>query len=138
MVYAHLPMAIRDKLASRARPYLEPGEQVRQVFMTQTSSPFLFVLMPASYYMVGRRIVVVTDRSVVVLRARRLLPSRPTGGELLARLPRRTRFGEMEGLFWGRTSATGEQLWIGSPFHKDVAQADRERHRPPRNAPPDS
>lgn len=130
-------MAIRDKLSSRARPYLEPGEQVRQVFMAQIRSPVLFVLMPASYYMIGRRIVVVTDRSIIVLRARRLMPGKPTGDKPLARLPRRTRFGEMEGLFWGRTSATGEQLWIGSPFHKDIAQADRERHRPPRNAPPD-
>ncbi|MEX5637303.1 hypothetical protein [Parafrankia sp. FMc2] len=129
-------MTIRDKLVSRAQPYLEPGEQVRQVFRAQTRSQLLVVLMPALHFMIGRRIVVVTDRGVIVLRARRLMPSRPTGDTPLARLPRRTRFGEMEGMFWGSTSATGEQLWIASPFHKDVAQADRERHRPPPHTPP--
>ena len=48
-------MSLRDKLAKRARPYLEPGEQIQAVFMAQSGvSPYwgwplgLLVLIPYS------------------------------------------------------------------------------------------
>lgn len=59
-------MALRDKLADRAQPYLEPGEQVRHVFMGQTGPSawfaalsYLIVLIAGKYF-----IFVVTDRAI--------------------------------------------------------------------------
>ncbi|MBI2709263.1 MAG: hypothetical protein HYX34_06170 [Actinobacteria bacterium] len=120
-------MALRDKLAERMQPYLEPGEQVRHVFTGQTGpSPWLgalswlIVLFGAKY-----RIVAVTDRSITVVNASKLVPSKPKGDAAVAKLPRATPIGPVSGL-WGETRFLGERLWVHKRFHKDIAAADAE------------
>ncbi len=118
-------MALRDKLAERAQPYLEPGEQVRHVFMGQTGpSPwfaalsYLIVVLAGKYF-----IFVVTDRAIVVLRASKLVPSKPKALEV--RLPRATQLGPVSGI-WGATQALGQRVWVHKRFHKDLLAADTE------------
>lgn len=112
------PMALRDKLAGRAAPYLEPGEQIRYVFQAQEgASPWLVGALFQKY-----RIVAVTDRAIVVLGIpwMRSKPSR-----VVARLPRNTEIGKMSGVF-GKTRITGKKMYVHRRFHKDVAAADAE------------
>ena len=118
-------MALRDKLAERVTPYLEPGEQVRHVFMGQTGpSPWLgilswwIVLFAGKYY-----VFVATDRAILVLRASKFITSKPK--EIEARLPRATQLGPMSGL-WAETHALGQRVWVHKRFHKDVLAADQE------------
>lgn len=118
-------MALRDKLAERAQPYLEPGEQVRHVFMGQTGpSPWFaalswwIVLISGKYF-----IFVVTDRAILVLLASKWVPSKPKAIE--ARLPRTTPLGPMKGI-WAETHALGQRVWVNKRFHKDVEAADAE------------
>ncbi|MEX5637968.1 hypothetical protein [Parafrankia sp. FMc2] len=138
-------MALHSTIAFRVRPYLEPGEEVSQVFMAQTRTPYLRILVPAfgytlvvvgyllapevgnqlfywlgyvlfnlvgygilllmpvvlcwlvasyillwpalTYYVIGPRIVVVTNRSMIVLRAQKRWPTFPTGTRPLAPEP---------------------------------------------------
>lgn len=120
-------MALRDKLAQRAQPFLQPGEQVRHVFMGQTGpSPYfallsyLIVLFGGKYY-----VFVVTDQSITVLRASKWIPSKPKSDNPEAVLPRATQLGPMSGL-WGQTNALGQRVWVHKRFHKDVNAADAE------------
>ena len=118
-------MALRDKLAERTQPYLEPGEQVRHVFMGQTGpSPWfaalswLIVLIAGQYY-----IFAVTDRAILVMKAGKMTGSNPKSLE--ARLPRATQLGPVKGL-WGKTDALGKRVWVHKRFHKDLMAADAE------------
>jgi hypothetical protein len=115
-------MALREKLRERAGPFLEPGEQVREVFMAQSGPSPLFALV--SYWIViiaGQYvIVVVTDRAVVVLKASKVRPSFPKSA--LLRLPRLT-LGPVSGL-WGKVQLGGERYWVNKRFHKDIEAAD--------------
>ena len=123
-------MALRDKLTERAQPYLEPGEQVRQVFMGQTGpNPFLAAISWLIILIAGEYFVfVVTDRAVLVLKASKWVPSKVKGLE--ARLPRTTPIGPLSGI-WGQTHALGKRVWINKRFHKDVAAADAEMGQAP-------
>lgn len=115
-------MALRDKLAERSRPHLEPGEQIQQVFLGQTGpSPWLSVLTYLLIFWVKFRIVAVTDRRIVVLASKKMIMT-PTG-EIVASLPRTTRLGPVAGL-WARVEATGERMYVHKRFHKDVDAAD--------------
>lgn len=116
-------MALRDKLRERAQPFLEPGEQIQAVFLAQTGpSPWfaalswLIVLFGAKYY-----VVVATDRSIVLLNASSMVPSKVKGFD--RRLPRGTRFGPLSGL-WGKSEALGTKTHIHKRFHGDVEVAD--------------
>ncbi|AEH10039.1 MULTISPECIES: hypothetical protein [Protofrankia] len=82
-----------------------------------------FLLTTLIIFWIDYRIVVVTDQSILVLRAGKLVPSKPKGDAPLARLPRQTVLGPLSGL-WGKTQATGEKLNIHKRFHKDIAAAD--------------
>ena len=64
-------MALRDKLTARAQPYLEPGEQVQQVFCAYSGpSPYFAFLSSLIILFAGHyHIIVVSDRAVVVLDA---------------------------------------------------------------------
>jgi hypothetical protein len=114
-------MALRDQLAERSGAFLEPGEQVRQVFLAQSGPSPLFVLL--SYWIVLFAglyvIVVVTDRAIVVLRASKLRPTTPK--TLLMRLPRGNRLGPVSGL-WGKIELD-RRYWVHKRFHKDVDAA---------------
>lgn len=118
-------MALRDKLATRTQPYLEPGEQVRHVFLGQTGpSPWfaalswIIILVAGDYYIFS-----VTDRAILVMKAGKLVPSKPKSLE--ARLPRHTQLGPVKGL-WGESHALGKRVWVHKRFHKDLMAADAE------------
>lgn len=122
-------MALRDKLVERTQPYLEPGEQVRHVFMGQTGpSPFfaalswLIILFAGEYF-----IFAVTDRAILVMKAGKLVSSKPKSLE--ARLPRNTQLGPVKGI-WGQTNALGKRVWVHKRFHKDIQAADSELTAP--------
>jgi hypothetical protein len=115
-------MAIRDKLRSNAAHVLQEGETVQAVFTAQTASPYLALI---SYWIVifknAYRVVVVTDRRILVCRAGRA--STTAVKEVLAELPRATRIGPATGV-WYKCETLGERLYIHKRFHKDVAAAD--------------
>jgi hypothetical protein len=117
-------MALRDKLIERSRPYLEDGEQPEQAFLAQTGpTPWLMAFLGALAMLlaVKRRIVVVTDRAIVVLHASAWTGTTPKN--LVARLPRQQRIGPLSGV-WGKTEIGGERMWIHKRFQKDVEEAD--------------
>lgn len=116
-------MALRDKLAARVTPMLEPGEQLQQVFLAQGGvSPWIgnsFGLIGLAA-MVKRRIVAVTDRGIVVLEAN-FNGTSPT--KILARVPRGSRIGEVKGI-WAKVALGDEKLYVHKRFHSDVRAAD--------------
>lgn len=115
-------MGIRDRLAGRAAPFIEPNEQVRQVFMAQEGpSPYLLFLSVWSTLFFKYRVVCVTDRAIVVLGCPKFR-SKPNG--VLMRLPRQTFIGPLEGKLWGKTMFTGKAMYVHRMYHKDVAAAD--------------
>jgi hypothetical protein len=117
-------VALRDTLIERAQPYLEEGERVQYVFRAQRGpSPYWFLLASLLFLWTDYRIVVVTDRDIMILEAGKVFTSQPKGRAPLARLPRGTRFGPLRGL-WGSTEATGEKLYVHKRFHRDAAAAD--------------
>jgi hypothetical protein len=115
-------MALRDKLAARVQPLLEPGEQVQAVFITQTGpSPYWVLVTTLIFFAVKRRIIVATDRAIVVVRAGAM--SGTSAKQVMARLPRGTRLGPASGM-WAKISVNGEQQWVHKRFHGDIARAD--------------
>jgi hypothetical protein len=115
-------MALRDKLAQRAVPFLEPGEQVQAIFVAQSgASPYWSVLSTWIVLLTrGYATVVATDRAVVVLRNGWFTSTRPQG--LRARLPRRP-MDEPSGL-WAKLELDGTRFWVHRRFHKDVRAAN--------------
>jgi hypothetical protein len=115
-------MAIRDKLAQRATPFLEPGEQIQSVFLAQSGpSPYWSFL--SSWIVIiaaGYATIVVTDRAVVVLRNGRLTGS--VAKSMIARLPRQP-MDSPSGL-WGQLNLGGTRYWVHKRFHKDVEAAN--------------
>ena len=111
-------MALRDKLAQRATPFLEPGEQIQSIFLAQSGASPYWSLLSAWIVVVtaGYATVAVTDRAVVVLRNGRLTGSRPKS--LLVRLPRQP-LGHPSGL-WGQVRLGDKRYWVHKRFHKDV------------------
>lgn len=67
---------------------------------------------------ISRRVVLMTDRGVVVLEYGRFSGVKPT--RVLARLPLGTAIGPLSGL-WARTELAGERLWVHRRWHRDVA-----------------
>ena len=117
-------MALRDKLAERSYPMLEPGEQIHHVFMAQTGpNPWLGALTNLMWFWVKTYVIVVTDRAIVVLRASTWVPSKPKA--FYKRLPRVTVLGPVDGL-WGKMSIEGERFYVHKRFHKDVTAADQQ------------
>jgi hypothetical protein len=117
-------MALRDKLRERVQPFLEPGEEVQAVFPAQTGpTPWLAGAFGALIYVffAKYRIVVVTDRSIVLLRSGAFTGASPK--ELVARLPRDQQLGPVKGM-WGKIQLDGTRHWVHKRFHGDIAQAD--------------
>jgi hypothetical protein len=116
--------SLREKLAERAGPYLQPGEQVQQVYLAQGGpSPYWSFLTYLIYFAVKPRIIVVTNSRILVLPAGKMAPSKPKAGSTAAVLPRQTPLGPVSGL-WSATNLNGEKLWVHKRFHKDIAAAD--------------
>jgi hypothetical protein len=116
-------MALRDKLAERSAPFLAPGERIQAVMCSQTGpSPYFGLLSYLILFAVRRRIIVATDRSVLVLKAGSFAGT--TAKEVLQRLPRTTQIGPVSGL-WAKVHLGGEKMYIHKRFHQDVARADQ-------------
>ncbi|HZP30572.1 MAG TPA: hypothetical protein VFC99_16590 [Acidimicrobiia bacterium] len=115
-------MAIRDTMRTNAAHLLEQGESVQAVFGAQTASGWWALL---TYWIVifkgGFRVVVVTDRRILVCRSGRL--STTQVNEVLGEFPRQTRIGPASGL-WYRCNSLGQPLYVHKRFHKDIAAAD--------------
>jgi hypothetical protein len=118
--------ALRDKLAERVQPHLEPGEQLRQVFQAQTGpSPYWVVLTYLTMFWNRYVVVAVTDRSIVTFRASALKPAALKSPPQAERHDRRRTFGPVKGI-WGKFELDGRRYWVHKRFHKDVAAADAE------------
>jgi hypothetical protein len=140
-------VSLRNKLAERARPYLEPGEQIQAGFRALSGlSPywlslyFVIVLFPnfvmraptvllatvvalwSVFLIVFSRghYVVVTDRAIVVIDVNRFT-NRPT--PLRLRHSRNFYFGPMSRA-WGNFVLDNTKYWVPRQFHMDVAAAD--------------
>jgi hypothetical protein len=118
-------MALRDKLAERAAPFLPQGSQIRQVFVCQTGpSPWFFLLTYLTIFWIKYRMVAVTNDGIYVLEG-----SKFTGGtkpkSLVGTMPRQTQLGPVSGM-WGQLNLLGERHWVHKRFHKDVTAADAE------------
>ena len=115
-------MAIRDQIAANAAPFLKPDEKVQAVFGAQTVSQYLSLI---SYWIIimknAYRVVVVTDQRILVCRSGRFRTT-PVN-EVLAELPRTTRIGEPQGLWW-KCETLGPKLYVHRRYHKDVRAAD--------------
>jgi hypothetical protein len=115
-------VAIRDKMRANAQPHLQPGETVQAVFGAQITSGWFALL---SYWIIilrgAYRVVVVTDRRILVCRSGRMTTT-PVN-EVLQEFPRSTRIGPPTGL-WYRCESLGVPLYIAKRFHKDVEAAD--------------
>ena len=115
-------MALRDKLRNNAAHLLQPGETIQSVFCAQTTSAYFALI---SYWIIlftnAYRVVVVTDRRILVCKSGRLTMT-PVK-EVIRELPRNTRIGPPNGLWW-RSESLGERLYIHKRFHKDVNAAD--------------
>jgi hypothetical protein len=118
-------MAIRDKMRANAAHLLESGETIQEIFGAQTTSQwFALVSMWIILIKNAYRVVVVTDRRILVCRSGRLTTTKV--GEVLHELPRHTMIGPASGLWW-KCESLGDRLYVHKRFHKDIAQADAAR-----------
>ena len=115
-------MAIRDKMRANAAPLLQPGETIQAVFAAQTVSAYfalisIWIIIFSNAY----RVVVVTDRRIMVCRSGRftITPVKSIETEV----PRATRIGDPSGLWWP-CDTLGRRLYIHRRYHKDVREAD--------------
>ena len=116
-------MALRDKMAASAAPYLRPGEPVQAIFAGQTASQYLAALGGILFFLsLNRyRIFVVTPNRILVLDAGKFSTKRAKG--LVAELPRSTRLGPGSGI-WHRIQVGQEKLRVHRRFFKDLEAAD--------------
>jgi hypothetical protein len=115
-------VAIRGKLRTNAAPLLAPGEQIQSVFPGQTTSQYFALI---SWWIIlfknAYRVVVVTDRRILVCRSGRM--SMTPVKAIERELPRATRIGPPSGL-WYRCESLGGKLYIHRRFFKDIEAAD--------------
>lgn len=91
-----------------------PGERVQAVSTAQTGIYPLLWWLPYGEFLTmfnGRRLVAVTDRSVVVMRAGRILGSTKRPQAVLYAVPRDTAVGPFRKR-WAHVSIGSERLWI--------------------------
>jgi hypothetical protein len=115
-------MALRDKIRERAQPLLEPGENIEEVFLAQEGKGWMLGLGGGLLLLLFAKplVVVVSDRAIVVFRQSKLTA---TPKDLLARLPRTTRFGPVKRI-WAKVPLSGKQIYIHRRFHGDVRRSD--------------
>jgi hypothetical protein len=116
-------MPLREGLARRAQPLLEPGEQIQAIFNGQSgASPYWSLLSTWIVVLTaGYAAIAVTDRSVVVLRNGRFLGTRPIAVKgRFARQP----LGDPSGL-WGSVEVGGTKYWVHRRYHNDVREANK-------------
>ncbi len=126
-------MALRDKMVERTQPFLDPGEQIRQVFAGQKISGWWGLLTWLIVFWNRYYIVAVTDRRIAILDSGKWSFASPKS--LLGSVARTTRIGEPGGLWW-KCESLGLPMWIAKRFHHDVAAADAALDgRPPAGSP---
>jgi hypothetical protein len=122
-------MALRDKMVTRAQPFLQPGEQVQAVFGGQKITQWWVLLSALILLFANRyRTVVVTDRRILVLDGTRMSQTKVTG--VLTEVPRAVQIGPPSGLWW-KCESLGQPLYVHKRFHKDVIAADTMRPQTP-------
>jgi hypothetical protein len=115
-------MSLREKLHDGVQPFLDPGERVVTAFPAQTGPNPLWVgAFGVLLHLFGTRfrLVVVTDRNILLLRSGLLSAARPR--ELERRVPREPL--AFDGKAWGKVVVDGERHWVHRRFRKDVAAA---------------
>lgn len=122
-------MALRDKMATKAQPYLQPGEQIQAIIGGQKISQW-WILLSALIMLFANeyRTIVVTDRRILVLQGTRWTQTTIKG--VLGELPRATVIGPASGLWW-KCMTLGETVYVHKRFHKDVLAADQMRPQVP-------
>ena len=116
-------MAIRDKIAAQAQPYLQPGESVRGVLSGQTASQYLILVGYLPFLLVNKyRTVVATDRRILVLDSGSW--STTKAKSVVAELPRQQRLGPWTGNVWHKVQLGNETLRVHRRFKKDVEAID--------------
>ena len=121
-------MSWRETMARRVEPFLQPGESLQAVFWGPSINPVLrglISLVPPIGLPVNlanpQRIVVATDRRIVVFRSSRL---RADPKAVIGELPRNTLIGAAHGRLWYRCTTFDKPLYIGKAFYGEVAAAD--------------
>ncbi len=139
-------MRAAEKAIRGVQGFLEPGEAVRRVYLASgglyppAGAALCFVVMIAGQYLVGvgglvggglaglvamafmsRRVIVRTDRAVVVLGCGRFRPTRST--RVMARLPKETRVGPFSGAY-AQVEIGGEKLWIPKAYQGHEAESE--------------
>lgn len=117
-------MALRDKMASSAAPYLHPGEPVQQVVGAQTASQWIAALGGVLFFLgLNRyRIIVVTPGRMLLLDSGVWGMSKAKG--VVAEWPRATRLGPPSGALWHVIPLEDSKLRIHRRFFKDIEAAD--------------
>src|ERR1700722_2584327 len=116
-------MAVRDVMRASAAQFVEPGETIEQVFGAQTASPLTAPLIGSLIALIINRyrIVVVTDRRILVLNAGKW--TQRTARAVVSELPRATRLGPTSGL-WFKIDTPAGKIPARRYFYKDVNAAD--------------
>ena len=117
-------MAIQDRIAAAAAPFLEPGERVQTAFVAQTASSWWIVLGLLPFLLTNKyRCVVVTDRRILVLDSGKPgLSTKPKS--VIRALPRSTRIGPFTGGPVVRHRQPGRD-----PAHRQALPEGRRRRR---------
>ena len=102
---------------------LDAGEHIQEVFPTTTMGLMMTALLDRVLFFMPstHRVVVVTDRRIVVFRSGKFSQGNPK--EVLRSLPRATKIGPPKGLNY-KTKVLGEKMFVHRRFHKDVESAD--------------
>jgi len=116
-------MAIQDRIAAAAAPFLEPGERVQTALVAQTASTWWILLGFVPFLILNEyRNMVATDRRLLVLNSGHLFSTKPKS--VVRALPRSTRIGPFSGALWYVNGNLGETLRIHKRFQNDVEAAD--------------
>jgi hypothetical protein len=118
-------MAAQDRLVEQCQPLLPAGITIEHAFVCQTARyPWLFIVNYLTYltiFWIRFRVVCVTDDAIYVLRGSKFAV-RPR--EVVATLPRATRFGPVSGR-WAQIELLGNRHWVHKRFHDEVRATDR-------------
>lgn len=103
---------------------LEPGEEVQVVIPANRLGWYFAFFAHWVVLLMGRRLIVVTDRRILLCRLSRLRARGRLVEELLGELPRATMIGPVRGRSEYRTRLLGQRLYIDRTHFEDVAVAD--------------
>jgi hypothetical protein len=123
-------VGIRDSMSEAAAAYLQPDETVQAV-ITASNDPWKFVRSKYLGQRLGNRIIVATNRRILVIEA---LPGSIKLRDVIGEPPRSTQLGPTETLRphckLPLDENHGGPLWVPRQFFPDVQQADSWRTVP--------